>query len=184
MPNLYDEVLANSSPRETKAEIVEYYTKKYGWPGGGKQHLINDLLDRVFDVTPGTVGREEYKRQYKNISKRFDPQRLNNPETRNAAQYKALGETLPPVPDGSFHIVGTIWFRYMDEPCESREVDEELTYEQSQELAGMAYQEMLQAVINSYMTNTGRGGDIHEDEPMLVASNECAESDLHIELME
>jgi hypothetical protein len=185
MPNLYDEVLANSHYRETKADVVAYYQEKYTGYGqqGWKQHIIHDLLGQQ-DITQNSVGKVEYARLAKNMARRFDPSRLDRPEPRNADEYRALGETLPPIPDGRFHITGIIWFKYMDEPCESREVDEVLTYEQSQELAGMAYQEMLQAVTNHYMSNDGTGGDIHEDEPMLVSSQECADSDLTIEVIE
>ncbi len=193
MPNIYDEVLANSHYRETKTEIVKYYQGEYPSRGkkgmsSWKQHLVKDLYDIIY---PPDLSTEEKSKKLHNLTKRFDSgkkggkePRLNNPEPRNARQYKELGQTLPPIPNGKFHITGTIWFKYMDETCQDREVDEELTLEQSKELAGMAYMDMLQSVVNHYMSNDGTGGDIHEDEPMLVASMDCAESDLHIEVMD
>src|ERR1022692_3130988 len=73
----------------TKEEIVEYYQDKYPGTGknGWKQHIIHDLLP----FTPRT-GKDPAK----NLSKRFDPQRLDNPEPRNKGQYEAIGMTLPP----------------------------------------------------------------------------------------
>jgi len=192
MPNLLKQIYAAGTPRESKADNVEYYQEKYPGlgKGGWKQNLIHDLLGQR-DITRGSVGEKEYKRLAKNMSRRFDSgekngkRGINNPEPRNAAEYKSLGATLPPKPPGGgYHITGTIWFKYADQPCEDREVDEIITGGQAQELANMAYDDMLQSVLNHYMSNDGTKGSIHNDEPMLATSSECAESDLTVEAIE
>lgn len=67
---------------ETKAEIIEIYRDKFGVKGW-RQPLQRDLANLT-------------GMKLKSIEKRFDPQRRDNPEKRNAAQYKALGRLLPP----------------------------------------------------------------------------------------
>lgn len=71
---------------ESKADIIEFYQEKYKGRGkeSWKQHLIHDLSAQTGIKT-------------KSLEKRFDTQRRNNPETRNAAQYQELGKTLPPM---------------------------------------------------------------------------------------
>jgi hypothetical protein len=85
---LHNEIEAKSTDNvylSTKREIVNYYKAEY--PGRGpdswKRHLVRDMAR--------LTGMKE-----KSLEKRFDPQRLNNEEKRNAKQYADLGRTLPP----------------------------------------------------------------------------------------
>lgn len=157
MADLYEQIRAVGTPRDNKADIVEYYQEKY--PDTGKrvkewkQHLVADMLDRLHDVTPATVGKVEYARQAKNLGKRFE-QRLNNPEPRKAEEYRDFGETLPTKPpEGGYEISGTIWVKFSDGECEEREIDppEYITGEQAQALAEAAYEDALRMIVNEYM---------------------------------
>lgn len=97
---------ASIQPPMTKAEMVLYYQKLYPGTGaaGWKQHLIKDLLP----FTPQTG-----KNPAKNLAKRFDPQRLGNPEPRNAAQYKALGAKIGRKPPKyGYHLEFSGWLRF------------------------------------------------------------------------
>lgn len=67
----------------TKAEIIDYYQDRYG-AKGWKQRIIHDMAS--------FTGMKE-----KSLEKRFDAQRRDNPEKRNAGQYLAFGHTLPPI---------------------------------------------------------------------------------------
>lgn len=180
--SLLEQVYEVSMPRESKADIVDYYQREYPGQGakGWKQTLIRDLLERNYDVTVGTVGKEEYRRQAKNMAKRFDPQRLNNPELRNAKEYETLGATLPPMPpEGGYHIFGTIWCKYSDDDtCNEREMDEYITGEAAEELANMSAAEMVQAALNAYQS---QDGDIDFNGPSL---SDCADPELTVEPIE
>lgn len=80
LENLYDQVFEEWYP-QTKAEIIDYYQEEYGnkW----KRNLVQDLARFT-------------GKKVKNLSRRFDPSRRNNPEKRNAKQYQAFGKTLKP----------------------------------------------------------------------------------------
>lgn len=82
----------------SKAEIVTYYQDTYGMKSW-KQKLIHDLL-------PFT--KQTGKNPAHNLAKRFDPQRLANPELRNKKEYEALGKTLPSIgtrlPKGGYKV--------------------------------------------------------------------------------
>src|SRR6266702_3097193 len=140
MSDIYSQVLDESEPRETKADIVEYYQSTYpGFGRGGwKQRLVNDMA-AITGMKP------------KNLEKRFDPQRLNNPEDRNADQYAELGEQLPPKPpENGFHVEGTIWVQYSEE-CVDREVDFDIAGDEADELVRLAFAGLgNQAIANSY----------------------------------
>jgi hypothetical protein len=66
----------------SKAQIVEYYRDMRGrrW----KQDIVHDLAPIA-------------NKKSKNLEKRFDPQRLEHVEKRNAGQYRELGRQLPPI---------------------------------------------------------------------------------------
>jgi hypothetical protein len=72
----------------TKQELVEYYQKTYTGRGseGWRQHIQHELAE--------LTGKKE-----KNLSRRFDPSRLNNvPRTkREKEEYVKLGEKVGPV---------------------------------------------------------------------------------------
>lgn len=88
----------NVTYRDSKAELVSYYQKQYPGTGRGgwKQHIIQDTL-AAKGITKSGVGDKEYARLSKNMSKRFDPSRLNNPEPRNKKDYEALGKRTEPI---------------------------------------------------------------------------------------
>lgn len=159
-----DEVYAAGELRETKADIVEYYQSKYTGRGakGWKQHLIHDLLP----YTPQTGANPA-----KNLARRFDPSRLNNPEPRNAEQYQALGATLPPKAPYGLHIHGTIRVKYSDD-CEDREIDEKIYGDEAKALFAEA--DALQSIANYYQT-----GDLDMQGPAI-----CGDDDLHVEAIE
>jgi hypothetical protein len=162
-----DEVYAAGAPRETKADVVEYYQSKYTGRGqaGWKQSLIRDLLP----YTPQTG-----KNPAKNLARRFDPSRLNNPEPRNVEQYQELGATLPPkAPEGGYHIHGTYQVKYSDD-CEERTFDEKITGDNAKELAKMAEEDMLQALANYRQTE-----DFDTQGPSI-----CGEPELEVEAIE
>lgn len=175
--SLWQQIHDVGTPRETKADIIEYYYATYA--GAWRQTLIQDLLG-IRGVIRDEIGDKEYKRQEHNLRRRFDPDRIAKPEPRNAEEYRLLGESLPSMPpEGGYHIWGTVWVKYADNPCEEREVDEYITDEQAVELAEMANKEVIQAVVNHYMTD----GDIHDEEPRLFAGD-CQEPDLQVEAIE
>lgn len=99
---LREEIIASQYVhRSSKAEIVQYYQQEYPGKEGRniawKKHLIGDILaDR--GITPENTHPKEYKRQAKNVGKRFEAQRLRTPEPKNKADYEDLGKKLPPVP--------------------------------------------------------------------------------------
>lgn len=177
--SLLEQIYDVSPRRESKADVVAAYQDGKGnWIKGGKQALIRDLLERNYDVTVGTVGKEEYKRQAKNMARRFDPSRINNPEKKNAEEYEKLGETIAPMaPEGGYHIFGTIYVMYSDD-CEEREIDETIEGEAAERLVAMRVEEMLQAAANAYQSQEG---DIDYSGPSI---GRCAEPDIIVEAIE
>lgn len=148
--SLYGDIVAGLKPRETKAEVIDYYRQTYKGRGqkGWRQHLVQRLSE-ITGLKP------------KNLERRLDPSRINNPEKRNADQYKQLGEELPPMPpDNGFHVSGVIWVRYSEE-CEERYPDYDLTYEESVQLIRMAHGGMGEAAVS----NGYNDKDIDDPEP-------------------
>jgi hypothetical protein len=162
---LNDQVLAASMPRGTKADIIAYYQAVYPAKGKGswKQRLVNDLA--------GITGMKP-----KNLEKRFDTQRRNNPEKRNAAQYRELGDQLPPkAPDDGFRISGVVYVKYSGD-CEERYVNIEVKGGDAEKLVLMAAQEQAdQGVVNAY-----NGLDVDEKQGYLS----CRDSQLEVEPIE
>ncbi len=74
----------------TKADIIDYYRDHY--PATGKGSWKQEIIKNLLPFTPQT-GKDPAK----NLAKRFDPQRRDNLEPKNAGQYAALGKTLPPI---------------------------------------------------------------------------------------
>ncbi len=162
-----DQVYAAGEPRETKADVVDYYQQTYTGrrQAGWKQSLIRDLLP----YTPQTGANPA-----KNLARRFDPSRLNNPEPRNAEQYQELGATLPPKAPHGLHIFGIIWVKYSDD-CEERVIDEKIYGDEVKQLYAEAIDEkMLQSMANYYQT-----GDLDTQGPAI-----CGEPDLQVEAIE
>lgn len=157
--SLYGDIIAGLEPRTTKAEAIEAYQDLYKGRGqkGWKQHIVKRLSE-ITGMKP------------KNLEKRFDTQRRGNPETRNAEQYKTLGEELPPVyPENGMHVSGIIWVKY-SEDCEERYPDYDLSAEEAKQFILMAHAGMAeQAVSNGYNDK-----DIDDPEPYGL----CAEPQL------
>jgi hypothetical protein len=161
---LLEDVYAASRMRETKQDIMDYYQRR--WPNmgknGWKQHLVHDLSEFTGMKT-------------KSLEKRFDKQRRNNPEPQNAEQYRAFGETLPPMPpSGGYHITGTMHILYSGGSCEEREVDEMITGEDAENLLAAAADNMLQMLINQY-----QNGDCQ-----MAGPGPCGEPELTVEPIE
>ncbi len=176
--SLLDRIYDVSPRRESKADVVAAYQHHGQWIPGGKQALIRDLLERNYDVSVGTVGKEEYKRQAKNMARRFDPSRINNPERKNTKEYQTIGATLAPkAPTNGYHIFGTIYVKYSDEECEPREMDEYIKGEAAQNLIGMSAKDMLQATGRAYQSQEG---DIEYEGGPYV----CPDSELAVEAVD
>lgn len=179
MSDIYEQIREAGTQRETKADIIDYYQQAYTGYGqhGWKQNLIHDLL-RSKDITPNTVGEKEYARLTKNTAKRFDTQRRDNPEPRNAAEYEALGEGLPPMPpENGYHIFGIIYVAFSDGECEEREIDEYITGKAAEKLANSAEEDIAQRITNHYMEEDDT------DEPTASIGN-CDPPQLNVEAIE
>lgn len=99
---LREEIIASQyEHRASKAEIVQFYQQEFPGKEGRniawKKHLISDILAQR-GITPENTDTKEYKRQSKNVGKRFEAQRLKTSEPKNKTEYEALGKKLPPVP--------------------------------------------------------------------------------------
>lgn len=177
-----DQVRAVSSPIESKADVVAYYQQNYKGRGaaGWKQNLIGDLLG-IRGITESDVGKAEYARQKKNLAKRFEPKRIGTPEAgKTGEEYELLGESLPPTaPEGGYHVWGIIHVKMSDGDCEEREIDEEIVGEDAQQLLTMSNADMLQAIVNHYMSD----GDLEIDEP-IAAIGDCRPPNLQVEPIE
>lgn len=148
---------AGIQPPSTKAEAVAYYqriapaTGKNGW----KQRLIHALL-------PFT--RQTGKNPAKNLAKRFDPQRLHNPEPRNAAEYRALGASIGVKPPKyGYHITFDGWINF-SAACSLRSFSVDVTGEWAKQLS----QEpalFQQAMLLLYMEEDDQDRDLEEQEP-------------------
>ena len=162
MQDAIDEVIAQSPALfNDKAGAVEYYQDKFGDAKKGKallwkKNLIDDLL-AVNDIRPD-VDKAEFKRQYKNLSKRFDPQRLSNPEKRNAKQYEDLARELKLIqaPEGGYHVTykGGILFS----KCEYREFEVDITDDLADDVASHP-DHIIQYAIMVYMQMEGEDTD-------------------------
>ncbi len=126
---LKEEIMASQYRQlESKAEIVHAYQESY--PGKGannrglawKQALVSDVL-RVQGHSPENTDPKEYKRLTKNVGKRFES-RLSSPEPKNKAEYKEIGQTLPPVPPENVsytvHVKGQIRISSFCKPVDFR----------------------------------------------------------------
>ena len=160
--NWYTQVLrdvknASIQPPATKAEVVAYYQAKYAGRGaaGWKQHLIHDLLP----FTPQTG-----KNPAKNLAKRFDPQRLHNPEPRNAYQYRTLGATIGvKPPENGYHIHYDGWILFSN-VCSYRTFDVYIVGEWSKQVAADPTL-VFPAMFLLYMEEDDQDRDIDEQSP-------------------
>ena len=168
MADILQQIYDVSIPRTTKAEVVAGYQEKYGGKlgkGGWKQAIVHDLAE-MFGLKP------------KSLEKRFDLQRLERPELRNAAQYEQIGATLPPMaPEEGYHIFGIVWVKGSDGNCEEREVDEYIVGSEARDLLKMSSDAMLDAVVHHYFDT-----DFDEEIPLTAAG--CQGSDLTVEAIE
>jgi len=125
--NAYYEVPIYKWP-ETKAQIVQYFQDRN--PGASWRQPLQTQLGEFTGKKP------------KNLAKRFDPQRLNNPEPRNAAQYKEFGKTLDPQIVGykrrrrgqRLRLHGRIYIKVSGDKARPRNIDITLSRDQSKDL--------------------------------------------------
>lgn len=139
MADIYEQVIAVSDPRETQADVLDYYQRAYG--GGWKSKLARDLSP-IAGVKPDSIMR------------RFQKGRSGSAKSRaqSQAEYQELGEQLPPkAPESGYHIHGTIWVQFSGD-CEEREIDETITGADADELVILASKGLGEkAIINQYM---------------------------------
>lgn len=102
----------------TKAEIIDYYRDNHPKGKTWKQ-AITGALSEITGLKP------------KNLEKRFDPQRLNNVEKKNADQYKELGQKIGPIeripPSEGIEIYFYLDLKISDECGNFREFTVQLT---------------------------------------------------------
>src|SRR5215469_8974613 len=102
---LREEIVASQYQNKypsTEAEIIQAYQQKYPGKEGRniawKKHLREDILAQR-GITPENTDKKEYARQSKNLGKRFESrasQTKARVKAENAAEYEAIGRTLPP----------------------------------------------------------------------------------------
>lgn len=168
MGTLHNQLSHYAEHMTTKAEIIDYYQREYPSRGKGswKQMLVNTLS--------AMTGQKP-----KTLEKRFDVQRRNNPEPKNAQQYKDLGAMLPPqLPKGEYHVTGIVWVKFSDGACEERDVDEVLSYEEAVAMLKMNSRDAAQMLVNKYMEE-----EPDEDEPT-ASIGDCNPPDLEVTLIE
>lgn len=156
--NWYEQVLtdvreASKKPPTSKTEAVAYFQREFAARGKGswKQQLVHQLAD-ITGMKP------------KNLEKRFDPQRLHNPEPRNAGQYKELGIRIgwkPPKHGYHVHFDGWVLFSNV---CEKRDFDVYITDEWSKQVASDP-RRVFPAMFLLYMEEDDQDKDIDEQDP-------------------
>lgn len=151
---------AGIQPPSTKAEAVAYYQRTA--PGTGKHGTLLWKQRLIHDLLPFTT--QTGKDPAKNLAKRFDPQRLHNPEPRNASQYKALGALIGVKPPKyGYHISFDGWINF-SAACSLRSFSVDVTGEWAAQLS----QEpalFQQAMLLLYMEEDDQDRDLEEQEP-------------------
>jgi hypothetical protein len=115
---LRDEIIASQYRQlGTRDEIIQYYQQEY--PGQRtlkngqvryewKEHLTNDLLELNPDAKRASISRR-FQKDTKTGKMRFES---TKPSKAQEAEYKALGQELPPLPpenpDYAVHVSGSI----------------------------------------------------------------------------
>lgn len=168
--NWYQQVLADVKsasirPEPTKAGLIDYYQQEYTGRGsaGWKQHLVKDLANVTGMKT-------------KNLEKRFDTQRRNNPEPRNAGQYKALAAMIAPKPPAhGYHVSYDGWILFSN-VCSKREFEVDITGEWARQLAADPVL-IFSAMFLIYMEEDDQSRDIDEQEPSVGFCEQEDESD-------
>lgn len=124
--NLREEVNAVSHFRASREEIIDYYREEY--PGSLTQRngrVIEDWKGELAeDLQPYTANREGDPLSIASVRRRFQSGREQAPHVskRQQEEYRALGESLPPIPPpGGYLVTGTIHIRY-SKTCEVREL--------------------------------------------------------------
>jgi hypothetical protein len=158
MQDAIDQTIAASAPGfDNKAQAVSYYQGKYGqsktksgaYPW--KQHIRKDIL-AVREVRPD-IDKTEYKRQDKNLAKRFDPQRLNNAEPKNKKEYQDLSLAIGvrKAPKGGYHVHYEGGIQWSE--CKQVSFDVDITGELADEVAAHP-DRVVQIAIMIYMQQT------------------------------
>jgi hypothetical protein len=153
--DIYEEaaaqVIACSLPGfEKKADAVRYFKKNYPEKASkGKPSWKQELISNLLPFTPQT-GKDPKK----NLSKRFDPQRLETREAKNDKQYqnlsKSLGLIKPPLNGYHVHYDGGIQFS----ECEVREFDVDVTGQMARDVARRP-DRIVDLAIQIYMQEEG-----------------------------
>lgn len=162
---LEDVRAASIKPPMTKAEAVAYFQDRFTGRGadGWKQNLVR-MLASITGMKP------------KNLEKRFDPQRLHNPEPRNSAQYKTLGAIIgykPPKYGYHVHFEGWVFF---SGACTQRTIDADVTGKWAEQVAAEP-RLVLPAMFLIYMEEDDQDRDVDEQEPSVGFCEEGDETE-------
>jgi len=154
-----------SSPRESREDVIEYYQEKYP----GQKTLKNGqvqyewkkkIVDAELALNPNAKRASLNKRYQK--EKGVERYLKGKPKPEVQAQYKALGEKLPPKPPAGITVTGTVCVRYQDNPCEPRTFTVTL---EGGEMRVLLESFDMQTIINKYMMI-----DVDDAEPTI---SEC-----------
>lgn len=177
--------------RKTREDVVDYFQEKY--PGSKMNKNGKEIFEwhrkLAEEMQPFARGAKGQQMSIPNLMRRFqkrggvDPFD-KEPSRKQQAEYEALGATLPPmIPEGGFHITGTICIHYADDPCEERDIDIVIDGEDARK---MVENPDMQAIVNVYMEWGYDGPDAEAGGPPLTAcaGGEDCEPDLSIEPIE
>lgn len=166
---------------ETREEIIAYYQHEY--PGVKYIHKKSGTVEQFEwkrklseEIQPFTRGKSGQPQGLASIQRRFQTGREGSKTSpKQAAEYKALGETLPAQPPRyGYHVEGTICMRYVSEnnaPCEDRYWNYAVTGEWKNLLFATG---SLDGLFNLYMT-----GQWEDPDPAFVL---CHSDDCEIDL--
>ena len=155
--SLYDQI-REASPKRSWEEVITYYKKEY--PGsktnkaGVTSYAWQSKLATDVSETTG-VERKSVMRRFQKRAGKVAPV-----SEKHQAEYADVGEALPPkVPEGGYHISGTVWVKYSDDVYDAREIDEAISGEDAEALAKLSPDQMMQGLVNYYQTGdiSGRG---------------------------
>lgn len=154
--DFYEQVRAAGTPRETKADVIEYFQetykgvktksngdKVYEW----KTELVNALTGVATNKNGELMSRA-------NIARRFQSGREVKPEKQQKTkeEYQHIGETIPTKPPENGYLVeGVVYIKFSDGECEPRDVEEYITGADADALAKAAGDDLLSMLVNRYM---------------------------------
>lgn len=154
---LLERVRELSKPPSTKIELIAHYQKHYaplGKKGSWKQRITGDLA-RITGL------------KQKNLEKRFDTQRINNPEMgKTARQYKMLGDMIgPQSPEHGYHVEFDGWLNFSND-CEKRKFSVDITGTWAQQVTE-APRRIIDAMLLIYMEEDAQDLEIDEHTPSI-----------------